>query len=418
MHIAHHYKEFAIIKQINDLWPHMTEYFYYSAVLDEVTEACSYGPRQRIDAHRGPDLWIEPADTDGLRRQAFDIGWDFSMYGLRPENGVEDVLDGYLAGCEHFGKHGVTKSDLFSRKWLRLRASANARQRIFDKSVTPDFLRTIASPYCPITRKKLEYPDHMSHIHVGEIDNDAVWTVDRLNNKAGYIDGNLVVMSRLANTAKHTFGFDECRAMSIAAERERDGLLCGLNSIEWARLAYLTSIVDDSAAREEVSIIPMLCIVPNNCQVRSSSAVVQMELMQSIYSGRKGIEKRVKNWCAAMPSKKIRNAADEFAHIFVSMYFATSKKFPSVSEKNVRWVIEDTWATPIVWRCWSKLVRHISPLEMKELAIKLRPTVQESEAWDYKAGLDSRGYSRADDVDSCADYSHQTTSPRHQGISA
>jgi hypothetical protein len=395
----------------------MTEYFHYQAALQDVTEACSYGPRQRIDAHRAPDFKISPADIDGLRRQAFDIGWDFSMYGLRPENGVEDVFDGYLAGCEHFGKHGVTKSDVFSRKWLRLRASANSRQRIFDSSVTPDFLRSIATAYCPITRKKLEYPDHMGYIHVGEIDNDAVWTVDRLNNEAGYIDGNLVVMSRLANTAKHTYGFDECRELSIAAEKEKDGFLLGLNSTQWARLAYLTGIVDDNAAHEEIACLPMLCLVPNNCQIRKPSAIVQMDLMQSIYSGGRGLEKRVKTWCSAMPSKKTRNAADDFAHMFVSVYCALSKKVSIVDkevDKNVRWLIEDTWTKPVIWKSWSKLMKHFTFDEMRTLAKKLHPAVEESTIWDSKAGLDSRGYSRANDVDSFGNFSHPVICPTVQ----
>lgn len=376
----------------------MPEYFKYTESILEINEGCSYGPRQRIDAHRGTSSNIEPADVDGLRRQAFDIGWDFAMYGLRPENGVADVLNGYLAGFDHFGKNGVIKTDLYSRKWLRLRASANSRQRIFDKSVTPEFLREIVVPYCPITRMKLEYPDHMSYVHVGEVDNDAVWTVDRLNNAAGYIDGNLVVMSRLANSSKHTFGFDECRELSIAAEKERDGVLGGLNAAEWARLAYLTAIVDDKATKEEVGCLPLVCIIPNYCQIRCYSSIVQLELMRAVCTGSRDLGKKVKVWCGAMPSKKLRHMAEEFAHILACIFMTMSKK-ADLKETNARWVFEDAWTNPIVWKAWSKLARHISPSQMSDIAIKLHPTHEDAGTWEARAGIDSRGYSRANDVD-------------------
>ncbi|CAN5696045.1 hypothetical protein BH11PSE13_BH11PSE13_36340 [soil metagenome] len=114
--------------------------------------------------------------------------------------------------------------DRFSRKWLQLRCSAYARQRAFDGNVTPELLRAIDVTECPVTRITLT--------HAALTDTD--WSVDRLNNDAGYAANNLAVMSTRANKAKGRRTFDEVLHLA-RMETQTDGL----RPVEWMRLASL-----------------------------------------------------------------------------------------------------------------------------------------------------------------------------------
>lgn len=131
---------------------------------------------------------------EGLDKIGFDCGWDHAEYGVVIPNHlmVGTLADGYHFGLEKRGRSRPKEADRYVRKWLQLRRNAWRRQRLFDESVTPEYIRRIDVPYCPITRERLTYS-------TGE---GSDWSVDRLVNDGGYARGNLVVMSTKANKAK------------------------------------------------------------------------------------------------------------------------------------------------------------------------------------------------------------------------
>ena len=131
---------------------------------------------------------------EGLDKIGFEVGWDHAEYGVMvPESlYVGTLADGHRAAIQHRGRAKPKEADRYIRKWLQLRRNAWRRERIFADDVTPEFLKQIDVPYCPITRERLTYS-------TGE---DSDWSVDRLINDGGYVRGNLVVMSTGANKAK------------------------------------------------------------------------------------------------------------------------------------------------------------------------------------------------------------------------
>ena len=126
-------------------------------------------------------------------RRYFEIGWDFAAAGLPlPVQPLTSAMrEGHLQGCFHFGRRALAH-DEYVRKWLFLRLSAADRDRIFDDSVTPAYLRLINRERCPITGETLTYASG------GGSD----WSTDRLWNIAGYSRGNICMMSSTANRAK------------------------------------------------------------------------------------------------------------------------------------------------------------------------------------------------------------------------
>lgn len=177
---------------------------------------------------------------EGLDKIGFEIGWDHAEYGVMvPETLYTGTLaDGHRAGQQHRGRAKPKEADRYIRKWLQLRRNAWKRERIFDDNVTPQFLRLIDVPYCPITREKLTYS-------TGE---DSDWSVDRLVNDGGYVRGNLVVMSTRANKAKDTLTtkdivdraakYDEVQKAFFLDDKP----LFGLTSEQTLRLYTLTLI--------------------------------------------------------------------------------------------------------------------------------------------------------------------------------
>lgn len=114
--------------------------------------------------------------------------------------------------------------DRFVRKWLQLRMSAWHRGRAFDESVTPELLKAMDVPICPVMRVALTHGERTG--------ND--WSVDRLNNDGAYAANNLAVISTFANQAKGALPFEEVLARSKLGSASD-----GLEPIEWLRLAAL-----------------------------------------------------------------------------------------------------------------------------------------------------------------------------------
>lgn len=165
-----------------------------------------------------------------LARAAFDLGWDYAAFrGLPPPpETASEIKRGYLEGLRRLGNQ-QKPHDRFVRKWLQLRLHAIERNREFSDEITPDFLRSIDVPYCPVTFERLTH---------GECP-DSDWSIDRLVNAGAYADGNLAVMSTRVNKAKWALDLEGVLHAIDNAQISLQGTFRGLTLVEWRRLAAL-----------------------------------------------------------------------------------------------------------------------------------------------------------------------------------
>lgn len=194
----------------------------------------------------------------------FEVGWDYASYGLvLPEDVDHPALSrGFREGRERFRKP-IGPHNRFIRKWLRLRLNAVKRGRQFDADVTPEFLASIATAVCPITREPLTY---------GTL-TDTDWSIDRLINDGGYSQNNLAMMSVRANTAKDKMTIEQIVDQCIAGD-QCDPIL---RPVEWSRLYSLCVGVHiytrhyDSKRNDEVvfgqHIVPLIINYPTHLPV-------------------------------------------------------------------------------------------------------------------------------------------------------
>ena len=193
-----------------------------------------------------------------LRKYFFDLGWEyFSAKQGAPDDASEypDFIGGYNSAKERLRP---VRADRFHLKWLQIRYNALKRNRIFDDSVTAKFIREIDVDYCPVTQIKLT--------HSAGLDSD--WSVDRVQNNLGYVIGNLVVVSSLANKAKGAMTYDEI----VEASRPESNVN-GLTPIEWTRWRFIcslniTEIENDDGVGYRVA--PCVIPMPNSLFVNAS----------------------------------------------------------------------------------------------------------------------------------------------------
>lgn len=179
-----------------------------------------------------------------------ELGWDLARFGWGPRDDAnEDIRDGHKAGVAHFGKVH-RQPDRFERKWLQLRQNALRRGRVVQPEVTPDFIRAIDHPICPVTG------DKMTHGLMTDTD----WSVDRVNNNGAYAEGNLVVMCTRANRAKADKTFEE--VSHIASTVTDDAEFEGLTTRQWSRLASIMVGVCASRCDKLAMKFPLLTRVP------------------------------------------------------------------------------------------------------------------------------------------------------------
>lgn len=152
------------------------------------------------------------------------LGYDLYVYrgAFDATQSPNSVREGFAQAAAHAPRRKTP--DRFGRKWLQLRCNAYARGRAFDERITPAVLQAMDVAECPVTRVALTHGQLL----------DSDWSVDRLNNDAGYAANNLAVMSVRANKAKGRRGFDEVFALAQAAVATD-----GLQPAEWLRLAAL-----------------------------------------------------------------------------------------------------------------------------------------------------------------------------------
>jgi hypothetical protein len=193
-----------------------------------------------------------------------ELGWDLARYGWIPRDDAnDDVIDGHKAGVAHFVR-AQRVPDRFERKWLQLRQNALRRGRVVQPEVTPAFIRLIDHPICPVTLVPMT--------HALRADTD--WSIDRVNNDGAYAEGNLVVISTLANKAKADRSFEG--VVQTASELGDHETVEGLNSRQWGRLASIMVGACASPADELAMSFPLLTRVPKG------SVAPEFQILQSL----------------------------------------------------------------------------------------------------------------------------------------
>jgi hypothetical protein len=183
---------------------------------------------------------------------AFDIGWDFARFGRFLDAATRDIdiRAGFAAGHEHF-RVPQHLPNRYIAKWLQLRLNAFRRRRLLNPEVTPEYLKRIDCPTCPITLVSLT--------HAALRDSD--WSVDRINNDGAYAAGNLMIMSVKANRAKGSK-----RYLEVARLAEANASTEGLRAAEWARLACVMAGAEGSADPSS-ALRPLLTRIPEDSRV-------------------------------------------------------------------------------------------------------------------------------------------------------
>lgn len=200
-------------------------------------------------------------------RKAWEIGWDYAAHGLRlPDHAHDAVRQGHAAAAVHF--RTPQPHDRFVRKWLLLRYNAWQRGRLVSDDVTAAYIETIDVARCPVTLEALT--------HGTGADSD--WSVDRLNNDAGYAPGNLAVMSARANRAKGTQRFAEVTARAAFGTASD-----GLSPEDWSRLTSLMLGPCFAGHAARAPIHPLLALAPQT--VRTPSQQLQLALLVHRWGG-------------------------------------------------------------------------------------------------------------------------------------
>jgi hypothetical protein len=158
----------------------------------------------------------------------FEIGFDHFRLGLPLDIGrfndhhKTDIRQGFEAArIQGVSRH---KADVYEKKLLSLRDRALIKGLAI--TLTCEQLKQKldeAGDCCPITYQAFTYAEH----------NDTDWSVDRIDNTQGYHADNIVIVSRIANTAKSDLDLIGIVKKSIA--KNHDNRL--LSDAEWIRMA-------------------------------------------------------------------------------------------------------------------------------------------------------------------------------------
>ncbi len=305
-------------------------------------------------------------EAQGADRTAFELGWDHAHYRLTPPpdalTDAHPVRQGWQAGTATFGTRTLKPTPAV-RKWLQLRFSAWRRGRVFEGTqVTPNFLAQIDVPRCPITR--------LSLTQASGAGSDA--SVDRVCNAAGYAAGNLAVMSSRANEAKADLS---CRdALSVVKQLEASGLdtLDGLNTLQWSRLAVLTSFAT-LMKHDEAACLPLLVLPPN--RLRLLNPVQALQAVVTLAFTETQAVPRLRELMAHLPAPA-RHDFQVFVLTLQARRLAINVRLGmKTSGADLRHALEDLWSDAAVNRRWQRFALQLDEAACERavrMAAKLR----------------------------------------------
>jgi hypothetical protein len=145
-----------------------------------------------------------------------------------------------------------------------MRQGALRRGRVVQPEVTPDFIKFIDHPVCPVTLVPMTHG----------LREGTDWSIDRVNNDGAYAEGNLVVMSTLANKAKANKDF--LTVAELAIESDDQQVVDGLSGRQWARLTSIMVGACASPTDELAMSYPLMT------RILAGSVATDFQVLQSL----------------------------------------------------------------------------------------------------------------------------------------
>ena len=285
----------------------------------------------------------------------FEIGWDFAHYRLTPPvahlHAENPVRQGWSAGRAVFGARTLRPTRPV-RQWLQLRLAAWQHVLAFESvQVTPNFLAQLQVSECPVTRVELTDGS-------GEV-TDA--TITRLNPNAGVAAGNLLMLSQAALEAKADHSWESALANARRIEAGECGQIDGLDAIQWARLALLTSMVTP-LPHAQAATLPLLVLPPN--RLRVLNPVQALQVMLTLQFCDAGYARRLVAMAVLMPSSEARHAFQVFMHTLLARRLAAG---PVLDGAAARRAMENAWSDALVQRRWQRLALLLTSADCEQL---------------------------------------------------
>lgn len=307
------------------------------------------------------DLASSPAVLASVDRTGFNIGWDHARHGLVPP--AELLLDGtplgqgWRAGKAVFGRRPLATRRA-TRLWLELRTLAWRRGTAYGTQLTPEYLAQIHVVRCPVLRTPLG----------GAAGQAAAAVVDCLNPQAGYVCGNVAVLSQQAAEARRNISVIEALRRShqwsdgastrlttmvgAAADASKPvhavDAAEGLGSVAWLRLAVLRSFATKLPFHEAAR-LPLALLPPS--RVRLLNVPQRLQTLLTLQFTTKGWSTRTRSIAALLPEHTLRQDFNLFVGALA----------PRVLEATplhigMRSALEDAWLNERVQRRWQHLV--------------------------------------------------------------
>ncbi|MCP3024606.1 hypothetical protein [Cupriavidus basilensis] len=285
----------------------------------------------------------------------FDIGYDYARYGLHLPSSVREAAEALPPQIFQGHRYGSQKflltrprGDRYVRKWLQLRVNAWRRLRHFDDRITPDYLRTIDLPYCPVTRVTLEHSST----------SDTTWSVDRIYNGAGYAPGNLAVTSARANTAKGEL--TTARVVRILQGESSRQLAPTLTREQWRRQICMMAWSDPSVPSEASSRLTMAVLPPPRTLCHSPFTAFQVVLSLAMIGRplRNGVDP-IQVAIDLVPTKKTRRQIIEMVLVLKRLASLNARRLANEGNGGpiALYAVEDAWASDAVVLHWERIVR-------------------------------------------------------------
>jgi hypothetical protein len=292
-----------------------------------------------ILADADPATHGDPASRDG-----FAVGWDQARHGLVP---AADLLrestpldQGWRAGRAVFGRRSLACTRT-TRLWLQLRTQAWRQQDTFDGAqVTPEFLAQIHTHRCPVLR-----------VPLGGAAGDAdAAVVQRLDPRAGYVAGNLVVMSQHAAQALVEVDVREAsRRFQQARASGRD--VRDLAAPAWARLATLRAFAMPlsfaEATQLPLAVLPPVGVQPVNTAQRLQAALT-LQFTAPGWSG------RTRALGTTLPEPALRHDFNLFVGAMAARVLEAGHE-----RHLLRMALEDAWLHERVHRRWQHFLLNL-----------------------------------------------------------
>ncbi len=302
--------------------------------------------------------------ANSCEEHGFAIGWDHAHHGLVPPAELllegSPISQGWRAGKAVFGARTLAASRPV-RQWLALRLLAWRTGAALDEvAVTPNHLKQIDNTHCPITRSSLG----------GAAGSATAAQIDRVNPKAGYAAGNLVVLSHAAAAARRGLTAQQTVRRAQQAERTQAmGLPTeDLNAAAWWRLATLAAFATPLPYAEAAR-LPLAVLPPNRARVLNVAQCLQALLTLQFTLPQ--WSERMSAFASWLPPE--HGLRTDF-HLFIGALAPRAieaQQQPQSAGSDLRRALEDAWLQPRVQRRWLQFALALGEARASILAERL-----------------------------------------------